>query len=72
MKDERWGSGALPVSCRHVMDSFRWKLALGTWNVTLLAGKEPILVCETERCGLDIVGLTPIHSKGSSKSRVAS
>lgn len=42
------------------MDSLRWtrtldwKLALGTWNVTSLVRKEPELVCEMGRYGLDI------------------
>ncbi|KAK7909723.1 hypothetical protein WMY93_014407 [Mugilogobius chulae] len=40
-------------------------LALGTWNVTSLAGKEPELVREVERFRLDIVGLTSTHSLGS-------
>ena len=44
------------------------KLALGTWNVTSLAGKEPELVCEVERFQLDIVGLTSTHSLGSGTS----
>uniref|UniRef100_A0A8P4KHH4 Reverse transcriptase domain-containing protein n=1 Tax=Dicentrarchus labrax TaxID=13489 RepID=A0A8P4KHH4_DICLA len=34
------------------------KLALGTWNVTLLGGKEPELVREVECYQLDLVGLT--------------
>ena len=38
------------------------KLALGTWNVTSLAGKELELVEEVERFRLDIVGLTSTHS----------
>ena len=41
------------------------KLALGTWNVTSLAGKELELVEEVERFRLDIVGLTSTHSSGS-------
>ncbi|TWW66954.1 hypothetical protein D4764_20G0009860 [Takifugu flavidus] len=44
------------------------KLALGTWNVTSLVGKEPELVCEVEKFRLDIVGLTSTHSKGSGTS----
>ena len=44
------------------------KLALGTWNVTSLVGKEPELVQEVERFRLDIVGLTSTHSKGSGTS----
>ncbi|KAK7925178.1 hypothetical protein WMY93_007488 [Mugilogobius chulae] len=40
-------------------------LALGTWNVTLLARKDPELVQEVERFRLDIVGLTSTHSLGS-------
>ena len=41
------------------------RLALGTWNVTSLGGKEPELVGEVERYRLDIVGLTSTHSLGS-------
>ncbi|KAK7939601.1 hypothetical protein WMY93_002927 [Mugilogobius chulae] len=40
-------------------------LAVGTWNVTSLGGKEPELVQEVERYRLDIVGLTSTHSSGS-------
>ena len=39
------------------------KLALGTWNITSLVGKEPELVREVEKFRLDIVGLTLTHSK---------
>ncbi|KAM4567520.1 craniofacial development protein 2-like isoform 1-T2 [Fundulus diaphanus] len=44
------------------------KLALGTWNVTSLVGKEPELVREIERFRLEIVGLTSTHSSGSGTS----
>ncbi|XP_061626893.1 uncharacterized protein si:dkey-27h10.2 isoform X2 [Phyllopteryx taeniolatus] len=44
------------------------KLALGTWNVTSLAGKEPELVCEVENFRLDIVGFASTHSLGSGTS----
>ncbi|KAK0132400.1 Craniofacial development protein 2 [Merluccius polli] len=44
------------------------KLALGTWNVSSLVGKEPELVREVEKFRLDIVGLTSTHSKGSGTS----
>ena len=44
------------------------KLALGTWNVTSLLGKEPELVREAERFRLDIVGLTSTHSLGPGTS----
>ncbi|TWW81034.1 R2DM Retrovirus-related Pol polyprotein from type II retrotransposable element [Takifugu flavidus] len=44
------------------------KLALGTWNVTSLVGKEPELVREVEKFRLDIVGLTSTHGKGSGTS----
>ncbi|TWW70619.1 hypothetical protein D4764_17G0001020 [Takifugu flavidus] len=44
------------------------KLALGTWNVTSLVGKEPEVVREVEKFRLDIVGLTSTHSKGSGTS----
>ncbi|KAI3358686.1 hypothetical protein L3Q82_015096 [Scortum barcoo] len=40
-------------------------LAIGTWNVTSLGGKEPELVQEVERYRLEIVGLTSTHSLGS-------
>ncbi|CAG5866923.1 unnamed protein product [Menidia menidia] len=59
--------GAIGVGC-----SVPWaaagKLALGTWNVTSPAGKEPELVCEAERFRLDIVGLASTHSSGSGTS----
>uniref|UniRef100_A0A3B3QR52 Endonuclease/exonuclease/phosphatase domain-containing protein n=1 Tax=Paramormyrops kingsleyae TaxID=1676925 RepID=A0A3B3QR52_9TELE len=44
------------------------KLALGTWNVTTLMGKEPELVREVVKFQLDIVGLTSTHSLGSGTS----
>ena len=40
-------------------------LAIGTWNVTSLGGKEPELVQEVERYRLEIFGLTTTHSLGS-------
>ena len=40
-------------------------LAMGTWNVTLLGGKEPELVLEVERYRVEIVGLISTHSLGS-------
>ena len=40
-------------------------LAMGTWNVTSLGGKEPELVREVERYRLEIVGLSSTHSLGS-------
>ncbi|KAI3366343.1 hypothetical protein L3Q82_000505 [Scortum barcoo] len=40
-------------------------LAIGTWNVTSLGGKEPELVWEVEMYRLEIVGLTSTHSLGS-------
>ncbi|TWW56284.1 R2DM Retrovirus-related Pol polyprotein from type II retrotransposable element [Takifugu flavidus] len=46
-------------------DSRLHKLALGTWNVTSLVGKEPELVREVEKFRLDIVSLTSTHGKGS-------
>ncbi|XP_055010777.1 hatching enzyme 1.2-like [Boleophthalmus pectinirostris] len=41
------------------------KLAVRTWNVTSLGGKEPELVREVERYRLDVVGLISTHSLGS-------
>ena len=41
------------------------KLALGTWNITSLWGKEPELVREVARYQLDLVGLTSMHSLSS-------
>uniref|UniRef100_A0A8C5CGF6 Reverse transcriptase domain-containing protein n=1 Tax=Gadus morhua TaxID=8049 RepID=A0A8C5CGF6_GADMO len=43
----------------------RQKLALGTWNVTSLWGKEPELVREVEHCQLDLVGLKSTQSLSS-------
>ena len=40
-------------------------LAMGTWNVTLLGGKESELVQEVELYWLEIVGLTSTHILGS-------
>ncbi|KAI2668786.1 Craniofacial development protein 2 [Labeo rohita] len=40
-------------------------LAIGTWNVTSLGGKEPELVQEVERYRLEIVGLASTHISGS-------
>ncbi|KAI3366378.1 hypothetical protein L3Q82_000536 [Scortum barcoo] len=43
-------------------------LAIGTWNVTSLGGKEPELVREVERYRLEIVGLASTHdSLGSAQ-----
>ncbi|KAI3367660.1 hypothetical protein L3Q82_026213, partial [Scortum barcoo] len=39
--------------------------AIGTWDVTLLGGKEPELVREVERYRLETVGLTSTHGLGS-------
>lgn len=44
------------------------RLAIGTWNVTSLVGKEPELVREVEKYRLDIVGLTSTHGLGSGTS----
>lgn len=41
------------------------RLAVGTWNVSSLMGKDSQLVRELERCWLDRVGLTATHSSGS-------
>ncbi|CAM4332564.1 unnamed protein product [Leuciscus chuanchicus] len=40
-------------------DPWTRKLALGTWNVTSLAGKEPEIVRDVERYQLEIVGSPP-------------
>ena len=48
------------------------KLALGTWNVTSLLGKEPELVREAERFRLNIVRLTSTHGLGSGTSPLES
>ncbi|KAK3521202.1 hypothetical protein QTP70_000769, partial [Hemibagrus guttatus] len=40
-------------------------LAFGTWNVTLLGGKEPELVREVEWYRIEIVGFASTHSLGS-------
>jgi len=44
------------------------KLALGTWNVSFLLGKESELVREAERFRLDIIRLTSTHGLGSGTS----
>ncbi|KAI3366481.1 hypothetical protein L3Q82_000619 [Scortum barcoo] len=63
-----------PVQCGLGNSHGRWPqrpnswtktLAIGTWNVTSLGGKEPELVREVERYRLEIVGLTSTHSLGS-------
>uniref|UniRef100_A0AAY5LCL8 Endonuclease/exonuclease/phosphatase domain-containing protein n=1 Tax=Esox lucius TaxID=8010 RepID=A0AAY5LCL8_ESOLU len=46
-------------------DPWTRKLALGMWNVTSLAGKEPEIVREFERFRLEIVGITSTHGLGS-------
>ncbi len=46
-------------------DPWTQKLALGTWNITSLAGKEPEIVREVERFRLEIVGITSTHGWGS-------
>ncbi|XDV39761.1 hypothetical protein PO909_008951 [Leuciscus waleckii] len=46
-------------------DPWTRKLALGTWNVTYLAGKEPEIVREVQRFRLEIVGITSTHGLGS-------
>ena len=40
-------------------------LAMGTWNVTSLGGKEPELVWGVDRCQREIIGLTSTHSLAS-------
>ncbi|KAK9514754.1 hypothetical protein VZT92_025444 [Zoarces viviparus] len=52
------GSGGRPGRA----DRRQHRLALGTWNVTSLAGKEPELVQEVERYQLDIVELTSTNN----------
>ena len=44
------------------------KLAIESWNVTSLMGKELELVQEVERYQLDIVGVTSMHIWGSGTS----
>ncbi len=46
-------------------DPWTRKLALGTWNITSLAGKEPEIVREVESFRLEIVGITSTHGWGS-------
>ena len=43
-------------------------MAIGTWNVTSLMGKEPEIVREVERFLLDKVDITSTHSSGSGTS----
>ena len=44
------------------------KLAIRTWNVTSLMGKDSEVVQEVETYRLDIVSLTSTHSSGSGTS----
>lgn len=44
------------------------RLAIGTWNVTSLVGKEHVLVHEVERYQLDIVRFSLTHGLGSETS----
>ena len=53
------------VKARGFDEPDRQMLALWTWNVTSLGGKEPGLVWEVERYQLDLVGLTSVHSRVS-------
>ena len=46
-------------------NSQRRKLALGTWNIILLAVKEPELLYKVEWYQVDIVRVTSTHSTGS-------
>ncbi len=65
-KGATWGR--LPVGSPPAGGTVRGrtrKLALGTWNVTSLAGKEPEIVREVERFRLEIVGITFTHGWGS-------
>ncbi len=50
-------------------DPWTRKLALGTWNVTSLAGKEPEIVREVERFRLEIVGITSCDGSAISFSK---
>ncbi|TWW77030.1 hypothetical protein D4764_12G0004200 [Takifugu flavidus] len=61
-------AGPLPMESKEATWDALPKLALGTWNVTSLMGKEPELMREVEVFRLDIVGLTSTHSKGSGTS----
>ncbi len=48
-------------------DPWHCRLALGMWNITSLAGKEPELVLEVEQYQLDVAGLnfTPSSDSGT-------
>ena len=59
------GSGGSRRQRPRQPDPWTRKLALGTWNVTSLAGKEPEIVREVERFRLEIVGITSTHGLGS-------
>ena len=66
----RWGQVRCPMDGGEGQGSRQTrhggqKLALGTWNVTSLRGKEPELMREVERYQLDLVGLTSTHSLSS-------
>ncbi len=59
------GSGSSRRRGPRQPDPWTRKLALGTWNVTSLEGKEPEIVREVERFRLEIVGITSTHGWGS-------
>uniref|UniRef100_A0AAQ6IFT4 Endonuclease/exonuclease/phosphatase domain-containing protein n=1 Tax=Anabas testudineus TaxID=64144 RepID=A0AAQ6IFT4_ANATE len=59
------GLGGSRVEVPRQPNPWTKNLAIGTWNVTSLGGKEPELVLEVERYRLEIVGLTSTHSLGS-------
>ncbi len=59
------GSGGSRRRWPRQPDPWTRNLALGTWNVTSLVGKEPEIVREVERFRLEIVGITSTHGRGS-------
>uniref|UniRef100_A0AAY5K1H3 Endonuclease/exonuclease/phosphatase domain-containing protein n=1 Tax=Esox lucius TaxID=8010 RepID=A0AAY5K1H3_ESOLU len=61
----RRGSGGSRMRGPRQPDPWTRKLALGMWNVTSLAGKEPEIVREVERLRLEVVGITSTHGLGS-------
>ena len=52
--------------CAWMFDFQAWMaIAMGTWNVTSLEGKEPELMLEVEHYRLEIVWFVSLHSLGS-------
>ena len=61
-----WGGkwGAAHIKCMRIGPNCR-DLAIGSWNVSSLTGKEQELVCEAQQYRLDIVRISSTKRRGS-------